>query len=211
MANKRTVTMIGNIISGIIGGVIFLGFLIFFKNIIFALIAGAVAYLAGFLMFGTKKSRDIDISMYGITDEELKKVLTDGLTKMQIMIEYKNKIKNQAVKQKVNNICQIVKEIFDDIKKDPQDIKAARQFLSYYLDATIKILRKYTELSSHRIQSSEMASTLSKTENLLDTIKKAFEKQLANLLSNDVMDLDTEVKVLNQTLRSEGLSEGLEE
>jgi hypothetical protein len=40
---------------------------------------------------------------------------------------------------------------------------------------------------------------------VLGTIDSAFEKQLAVLLSNDVLDIDAEIEVLRSTLRTEGL------
>jgi 5-bromo-4-chloroindolyl phosphate hydrolysis protein len=44
-----------------------------------------------------------------------------------------------------------------------------------------------------------------KVESLLSTIKQAFDKQLAKLLEDDVMDLDVEISVLEKTMKSEGL------
>ena len=46
-----------------------------------------------------------------------------------------------------------------------------------------------------------------RVESLLDMLQTAYEKQLAVLLEDDVMDLETELEVLERTIRMEGLVE----
>lgn len=98
-----------------------------------------------------------------------------------------------------------MEKILAEIRRDPADLKRSRQFLSYYLDATINIITKYATLSSQRVDDESIGESLSRTERMLDTINLAFEKQLARLLSNDVMDLDTELTLLEKTIEMEGL------
>jgi len=42
---------------------------------------------------------------------------------------------------------------------------------------------------------------------LLGTITRAFEKQLTQMLQNDVMVLDTELELLRRTIQSEGFGD----
>jgi len=66
---------------------------------------------------------------------------------------------------------------------------------------------RYVSLSSKNVSSEEMQALLTRAEDSLDTIKSAYDKQLEQLLENDVMDLDTELEVLERTIRMEGLGE----
>ena len=125
--------------------------------------------------------------------------------KVKVLKDLEAKITNKVVTQKIEGIIEVVEKIFDDLKKDPKDVKTARQFLIYYLDATINILERYHSICSTNISSIEIKKSLDNVESLLDTIKDGFEKQLIKLLNDDILDLDTEIKLLDQTMKSEGL------
>lgn len=203
---KKEVTVAGNILAGIIGGAAFLILLFLFRSFPFAIIASAAAFIVSLFLFRKEKT-EISFHLNGIKEEELRKTVKEGLDKVKEMRIISLTIKDKIVKQKVDDIFNIVEKIFDDFKKDPNDIKASRQFLGYYLDSTIKIIKKYAEISDQNINSEVVRSTLSRTEKLLDTIKTAFEKQLSHLLQNDILDLDAEVEVLDKTLKMEGLGD----
>ncbi len=115
--------------------------------------------------------------------------------------------KRESVPAKIGGICETVDKILAEIRRDPDDLKRARQFLSYYLDSTITILEKYEKLTANPVRDDKIKSSIARVEAMLDTIGKAFEKQLANLLSNDVMDLDAELALLENTINMEGLGD----
>ena len=75
------------------------------------------------------------------------------------------------------------------------------------MDSTLKIVDKYIDLSARGIKSADLVQSLAKVEELLDTIYHAFEKQLEILVKDDVMDLDTELKLLESTIKMEGLGQ----
>lgn len=203
---KKEVTIIGNIFAGITGGASFVLLLFLFRSFPFAIIISALVFIVSLFLF-RKERTEINFHLNGIKEEELRKTVKEGLDKVKEMRTISLTIKDKIVKQKVDDIFNIVEKIFDDFKKDPTDIKASRQFLSYYLDTAIKIIKKYIEISGQNINSEVVKSTLGRTEKLLDTIKSAFEKQLSHLMQNDILDLDAEVEVLDKTLKMEGLGE----
>lgn len=111
------------------------------------------------------------------------------------------------VPAKIAALCRTVDKILAEIRRDSDDLKRARQFLSYYLDSTITILEKYEKLIANPVRDEKIGASIERVEAMLDTIGKAFEKQLANLLSNDVMDLDAELALLENTINMEGLGD----
>jgi len=150
-------------------------------------------------------NRSVLLAQAGLTESDIIEAIKDGRTKLNEMRLLANRIVNPLVQYKVKQIGDVTEKILDDIKQDPKDLRQARQFLNYYLDATIKILDRYTELSSKRLANPEVQASLKRVEGLLDTIRLAFEKQHAILLQDDVMDLDTELKLLQNTITYEGL------
>lgn len=180
-------------------------FIITFVIASFAFTAALLVSLLGFtgaaLVFRTKRRLAAE------KPADLDSALFEGKRKLEEIRSIGKRIRDTEIRAKIEAIGESVEKILAEVKRDPGDLKLARQFLSYYLDATINILNKYTTLSSQKLADSGINASLSRTEEMLDTINQAFGKQLARLLSNDVMDLDTELSLLEQTIRMEGLGE----
>ncbi len=141
----------------------------------------------------------------GITRGQLNSIIADGKKKVDTIRSFKSTIKNPIVIADINEICIIAESIFDDFKKDPKDIKGARKFLSYYLDATVKIVAKYSELANSMSVSDSSREVLSRTEANLKKIRDTFDEQLEKLLHDDFFDLNIELEVLEKTIKSEGV------
>jgi 5-bromo-4-chloroindolyl phosphate hydrolysis protein len=202
-------SLLRTILPGIIGGAVF----IFFAFILgiggFSLLdffislgLGVAAFVGSGFLFPTA-NKNLEIVVDGITKEKYNEILSQGQAKLKILGSFITQAKDVEVKKKIKEISDVVEKIFEDIQKDPKDIKPAREFLTYYLDTTINILTRYTDISSQGIRSKKIDDMLAKVEGLLDAIKQAFEKQLEKLLSDDILDLDSDLKVLEQTIKTE--------
>ncbi len=190
----------GHLAALLLGGGIFAAcFLLLKIGIVWCIVLGVVGYL---ITAGQLFSRKIKRERGG---KKLDDTLKEGQMKLREMRSYTSKIRDYRVRKKANGVYQAASDIFENFKDDPRDIKKARQFLNYYFDSAITILKKYIELKDKKIDSPELEETLSKVESTLDTVKAAFELQLAKLQENDVMDLDIEIEVLKKTLQAEGL------
>jgi len=113
-------------------------------------------------------------------------------------------IQSNEVAARIRDICKVGVEIFDYIKKNPGKVNKVRQFTSYYLDATKKIIEQYVELSGRRDRTPEIEQALQKVEGMLDLIKHTFDRQMANLLEDNLLDINTELTVLKNTMKMEG-------
>lgn len=155
----------------------------------------------------------------GVDRAELEASLAEGTRKLDMIRALGKRIEKTArsgaagtegglsAPAKIGALCETVAKILAEIRRDPDDLRRARQFLSYYLDSTIAILEKYETLAATPVRDDKIAASVARADAMLDTIGKAFEKQLANLLSNDVMDLDAELALLENTINMEGLGE----
>lgn len=189
------------LLSGILAAALFLFFYIFIDiGALFSLLIAAGGFGAGALLFSRDNPKKIE------TTNDLKAALAEGTKKLLDIKKFEKLIKKTSVVNVVKEIEDLVARILDDIQKDPEnDLKPARQFLTYYLDSTVTILNKYVELSAQDGDHENVRAALSRVETMLVTIRDAFEKQLGKLLTNDVMDLDMELSLLEQTINAEGL------
>ncbi len=135
------------------------------------------------------------------TAEEVAK---EGFEKLRQISNQTRMIANNDVAAKIKDICKVGIKIFDEIKKNPDNVKKARQFTIYYLDATKKIVDQYVDLSNKKELTDDIGPTLTKIEEMLDSIKATFEKQLAHLIEDDLLDLNAEITVLKNTMKLEG-------
>lgn len=204
----RTGTFFRYILSGVIAGGIFVFFFLLLGfGILLALVVGIAGYIATLLVFRGERRFEVGISGTRVSGEDMEKTLRYGEESVLEIRTLAGQIDDPAVKEKVEKIAVAVEKIFDNFKQDPGDIRRAREFLNYYLDATIKVIRRYVEISRHGISSGNVKGSLDRAEDLMDSLLKAYEVQLARLLSNDVMDLDTEIEVLKKTMRYSGLED----
>jgi 5-bromo-4-chloroindolyl phosphate hydrolysis protein len=189
------------LLSGILGGAAFLIFLLLFDvGFFLSLVIGAAAFATGFfLLFRVKPEEVLE------AENTIKTALDQGTAKLSQIMKLRSQIKKPPVTAKILEIENMITKIITQVGKEPNKLNKAQQFLNYYLDSTINILKKYVELSAQNLGDPSIKASLAKVESMLQTIRDAFEKQLANLLSDDVLDLDTELKVLDQTIKSEGL------
>lgn len=191
------------ILSGILGAAAFLGTFIFAGfGFAVSLVIGALFFSGGAFIFRLKRKETADVSL-----PDLEEALQEGRRKLSEIRVLGKKIQVDETCAKIDRITVSIERILAEIKRDPADLKRARQFLSYYLDATITIINKYATLSAQSVNDRSIAESLARAERMLDTLDQAFGKQLARLLSNDVMDLDTEISLLEKTIHMEGLGD----
>jgi 5-bromo-4-chloroindolyl phosphate hydrolysis protein len=149
------------VLSGITGGAAFVVFyLLLGTGILVSLAIAAAAYIGAMLVFSPSSHRMEFNFADGLTPDTVKKAIEEGQAKVAVIKSYCCRITKKDVKDMVEKICHVADQIFENFKKDPKDIKATRKFLSYFLDATTKIIRKYVELSSNQHISQDVARSL---------------------------------------------------
>ncbi len=192
------------ILGGILGAATFVIFFILVQSgILIAIIAASAAFIAGMLLENEPKAMTVKLD--GMDAQSLEAVLVQAEAKLAQFESLVNRIESKTIQAKAMQIASLEHKIIEDIESDPKDLKPARGFLTYYQDAAINIIRKYLLIMERGGSVSDIQTSVAKVEPILETIRAAFEKQLARLLENDVLDLDIEISVLEKTLKMEGL------
>jgi 5-bromo-4-chloroindolyl phosphate hydrolysis protein len=203
--NKNS--LLPGIVAGVTGGLMLLvSFFSFHIQFFISLILGAAGYTGSYIiMAALKPKRQLEFKFNEITPELLESTLQEGKEKTRLLQGYAKNINDPDVLRNVEHLTDVINKIYENFKKDPKDIKVARQFLSYYFDSTLKIVKMYSELSSQKIRTPEITEMLLKAERMLNSIGTAYEKLLARLLADDIMDLDVEIETLEKTFKAENL------
>jgi len=157
------------------------------------------------MIFSTKKKpAALDISeTSGLDKDGVDRVIREGQEKVDRLHKLAGATTGPKAGKKVEGLAILAQKIIDDLKEQPGDIKRARQFLNYYLDNHHQDSRAF-----HRNQRQKTCSRprwplpWKKVESMLDSIHAVFEKaSFAGLMQDDILDLDTELTLLQNTLK----------
>ena len=191
------------IISAIVGGTFFvLPYLALSMPIIPSLAIGAAAFAAGELVLKKEKGTDLkkkNISLYNTLEKAKKQ--NKHILDMIPMIE------DEEIKSNLNEINDTVDKIINTLEKYPSKEKKLKNFFSYYLPVTIKLVDRFDEIENQKISSSESKKFYSSTCKTIKEINSVFKKFLNNMYESDMLDTNVEIKVLNSMLKADGLDE----
>lgn len=112
---------------------------------------------------------------------------------------------HETISDKAGQLYKIGIDIIDYIRENPAKIMSAKKFLSYYLDTAAKICRKYMEFNKTISTSDEAAEMYEHTDKGLALLVEGFEKQFAKLMEDDLLDIETDIAVLENTIKWDGL------
>ncbi len=164
--------------------------------------AGIIAFIGMVLCYGLdSKTLNQDISLVGVTREELEDAFNEAETKIESIEAAADKVTDQAIAAKLRHIGQGSRGILDIIAEDPKDLRRARKFLKVYLDGAQKVVNKYVN-NDHLQDDKNIEANL---KEVLNTIDEVIEEQRTKLLENDVLELDVQIEVLQTQLKHEGI------
>ncbi len=136
-------------------------------------------------------------------DERAAGVLQPARRQVDAILRTANSIGKPAVRDEVVALCATADQIIAELATQPRKLDAARGFLTYYLDAAQRIVEGYVNLGRRGGSAPEINQTLMRAEASLRVVQEAFDRQLANVLEDRAMDLDSEIELLERTVRSE--------
>jgi hypothetical protein len=136
-------------------------------------------------------------------DEAAADVLQPARRQVDGILETAGNISRVDVRDDVVALCRTADQILAELAAQPRKLDAARGFLTYYLDAAQRIVEGYVNLGQRGSRSPDITATLKRAEDSLHIVQQAFDRQLAAVLEDRAMDLDSEIELLERTVRSD--------
>ncbi len=167
-------------------------------------VALALLTLGGFyLAYGLDPRRDkaTTVTAHGYTTAEVVQAIEQAERKIAEIDAASRGIRNFELRARLTRISELARKILRVIEEDPTDLRRARKFLYVYLDGAKTVSKGYVR-THQRSQSAELETNF---RNVLITIENVFQEQHANLLENDILDLDVQIEVLATQLKREGV------
>jgi len=210
--------------SGLGAGIIAFGAIFALYSVLFHphtlgsyLLAGALSFFAGSVI--RVMAQGLDLTTHNKEPESLKKVLVDTgnpevdelLTRGREMIleirEENAKIPDESLSAKLDELENQCAEIFRAVYDKPAKAAQIRKFMDYYLPTTLKMVKSYRLLGERDYGSAESFKARQRIDEALGVVIKGCHNMLDNLYRDDMLDIATDIDVLEQMLKRDGLTE----
>ncbi|MBE7003116.1 MAG: hypothetical protein E7425_02365 [Ruminococcaceae bacterium] len=111
-----------------------------------------------------------------------------------------DRIPDPIFSEKLDHMEEIAGKIFKEVELHPEKQKQASTFFDYYLPTTLKLLGTYTEFEEAGIEGENLRQAKERIESIMDTLLENFEKQLDDLYRSEAMDVDADIRVMENML-----------
>ncbi len=116
-------------------------------------------------------------------------------------------IPDQALTEKLNKLETLCSQLFRAVYDKPAKAPQIRKFMDYYLPTTLKMVKGYRVLGERNLSGEDTAAARKRIDNALGVVLTGCQKQLDNLYKDDVLDITTDIDVLEQMLKRDGLTQ----
>lgn len=114
-------------------------------------------------------------------------------------------IEDPRISEDIVHLEAVTGKIINAVVEKPAKLPQIRRFMNYYLPTTLKLLNAYDRMDGVGVAGANIDGTKGKIEDMMDTVCKAFDKQLDALYGEEALDISTDITVLENMLAQEGL------
>ena len=154
------------------------------------------------------RKRQEDASRIPLTgDPTADAVITKGEEMIRTIRAENEAIPDETLSSQMDLVCTKCEQIFRTVSEDPKKAPQVRKFMNYYLPTTLKMLANYRTMQQRGVSYQEMGAARDTTVRGMNMILTACQKQIDNLHKDAMLDISTDIDVLEQMLKRDGYTE----
>ena len=111
-----------------------------------------------------------------------------------------DRIADPALSQQLDHMEFVAGKILREIEEHPEKRAQATTFLNYYLPTTLKLIGTYAEFEEAGIEGENLRKAKERISAIMETLSRGFDKQLDELYRSEAMDIDSDIRVVEQML-----------
>lgn len=135
------------------------------------------------------------------------KVISKG-QEMLLTIKKENAIiPDETLSRQMDTLSEKCEQIFRTVSETPAKAPQVRKFMDYYLPTTLKMLANYRTMQQRGVSPAEMSQARDTTVRGMNMILTACQKQIDNLHRENMLDISTDIDVLEQMLKRDGYTD----
>lgn len=140
----------------------------------------------------------------GVTDGaahvELAVILAEGRKLVNKLIDLSNEVTSAKAAELITDTALAMQAIYDDLEKDPRDVKVAEDFIAYHAPKAVEVIALYVR---NKQEKTAKPDELALTEETIQKMKTSFEILLAKCLENDNEGMALQSETLRRILELE--------
>lgn len=136
---------------------------------------------------------------------ELDALIAERERALSEMRRLNDSIEDETVSRQIDQLEELTGKIIAHVVENPKKLPQIRRFLNYYLPTTLKLLNAYDRMDDVGVSGANIDGTMGKIEAMMDTVVRAFERQLDALFADEALDISTDITVMEQLLAREGV------
>lgn len=140
-------------------------------------------------------------------DPEVDALLQKGRQMLAELRAERNALTDKGLIDKLAQLENRCAEIFRAVYDKPAKASQIRKFMDYYLPTTLKMARAYRALGERNVYGAQAAQARQRIDDALGVVLGGCQKLLDNLYRDDMLDITTDIDVLEQMLKRDGLTE----
>ena len=134
-------------------------------------------------------------------------VITKGQEMLKTIREENSAIPDPTLSAQMEDLTERCLQIFRTVSDAPSKAPQVRKFMNYYLPTTLKMLANYRTMQDRGVSVQELRAARDTTVRGMNMILTACQKQIDNLHRDTMMDISTDIDVLEQMLKRDGYTE----
>jgi len=175
-------------------------------DLILALIVAVLVYLASGLIFRGKVvelPREVSFDKTGNAAADA--MIAQGRGYIKQLDELEKSIADPKIISQIAHLQEISIQIFEFIQRSPGHARKINTFMDYYYPTAIKFLENYARFDAKSVRGENINDAMAKISDSLGKIEEAFAHQLDSLYSDKALDITTDISVLENIMKSEGM------
>ena len=137
--------------------------------------------------------------------KELSQLVAEGKRYVKEIRKLNDEILGEDISNQLDKIEEIIASIFEIVKRKPEKRSELRKLMQYYLPMTIKVVTSYRDFENERVASEQLEESKREIRETLDKVITAFAALREKLFQEDVIDVSSDLDVLEAMMSQEGL------
>ncbi len=134
-------------------------------------------------------------------------VITKGMEMLNTIRQENAAIPDETLSRQMDTLSEKCEQIFRTVSEAPGKAPQVRKFMNYYLPTTLKMLANYRTMQQRGVSYQELSQARDTTIRGMNMILTACQKQIDNLHRENMLDISTDIDVLEQMLKRDGYTE----
>lgn len=139
-------------------------------------------------------------------EEQLNQALEQARDQLRQLAALNAQIPGQGISSQISRMERAGGAILDEVAKQPAKARQIRRFLNYYLPTAVKVISSYAHMAETGAAGQNAQTLKSDVEQNAQTIAAAFEKQLDSLFASEMLDITSDLDVLEHMMKGDGLA-----